>query len=328
MCFFIRLVCIFGVLIHGCSSLNDNLGDRKLFDIAKEAFVKGCPIVTSADLQSEVYFLESVRYGGADDATLRQYLNINNDSFIDIRMAFLPLSLDFQMFFNRVIEINDIEKTLSAYIELNLLWKLPCRVGINFKKAIGVTPAQKITFAFNKTQVWYPRLVHENSPGDPNSISDRFIQTVYYHVTTTDDALLPGADFDDETVQSVYGSADNAGWLKTSCDGFSFKTFPFDKLECSFVFKANSGGNLLYNFSTPFLSISNPDDVIDADDVWTYVGKSATIENEGMYIELITITLEFERRPGYFVGPIFLPLLLLTVTQIFALCIEPDEPDR
>lgn len=104
------------------------------------------------------------------------------------------------------------------------------------------------------------------------------------------------------------------------------KYFPFDEQTCDLVFVCWSYNNQEVNLTSDSDTIQYYDD-FSSNGEWLVVRSSAVVENTGGEVK-VTFSLTLKRKPHYFILNMMMPVLLLSVLNLFTFAIPCDSGER
>lgn len=285
---------------------------------AKTALLQSCPAIQLQDAPEEIYLDEKI-----NGVSLYYNPRLNEPSIF-------PLKSSFKFSINRILKIDDLTRTISLIAMASLKWYMPCTVGgAALVQIFGDQyPAKvsKFSITFDK-EIWYPQINVINSATDPKVFHDEFVTRANYVVSFP----MRNEGTDSPAVNtSVMGEVGSPGQLEFLCDGFIFTNFPFDKASCTIIF-ATQWPISRVNFTSVCLEVDNVENVLYNTDQWEFVSTKSEIASDpwnGETYQKFSLTINLRRKSEYCINTIFVPLVLLTALQIFALAMESDLPDR
>lgn len=104
------------------------------------------------------------------------------------------------------------------------------------------------------------------------------------------------------------------------------KYFPFDEQTCDLVFVCWSYNNKEVNLRSGSDTIQYYDD-FSSNGEWLVVRSSSMVENTGVEVK-VTFSLAVKRKPHYFILNMMMPVLLLSVLNLFTFAIPCDSGER
>ena len=104
------------------------------------------------------------------------------------------------------------------------------------------------------------------------------------------------------------------------------KYFPFDEQTCDLVFVCWSYSYQEVNLTSGSDTIQYYDD-FSSNGEWLVVGSSSLVENTGVEVK-VTFSLTVKRKPHYFILNMMMPVLLLSVLNLFTFAIPCDSGER
>ncbi|XP_045190911.2 acetylcholine receptor subunit alpha-like [Mercenaria mercenaria] len=150
--------------------------------------------------------------------------------------------------------------------------------------------------------VWVPELILVNPAEETDTLGKKW-QRVYFHHTG-------------------FASWWSGDLIKSTC-ALDVYRFPFDSQECFLGFSA-------WGYSTDQVKISSPSDEIDfsyytESPTWKRAKSKTNIHSEGMQIYF---HVYLERKPGFVIVNILLPLTFLSLLNVFVFLLLPESGER
>lgn len=221
-------------------------------------------------------------------------------------------TVNLYFFLRRINEFNEVSGHLRSSVLIHIRWKdsaLAWKPHYKVKQYRDINYGGALEFGLN--EIWTPHLVVFN-PVEQFIIAD--VETDYFNV-----ACYPEGDCYYKT----------SGVIKTSCTP-NVESFPFDVHECSIELIIYES---LYFAKYIILELSNKDNMkyifnFTENAQWIITAKTPSVYMHPDRMMVAQYSYSLKRRPDFMLINIVIPVVLLSLINVFVFLIPMDTGDR